>query len=127
MLAFVMCAALGQDAAARLLDAIRETRIEEVQAALKVAAAETPRAIGFLKHPSWQVRLAAVRAARSAPEAAGPLVELLPGADARLRADWQAGRFKPEAPKERPAPGRTTFYEIPVVSTRLCFVIDRSR
>ncbi len=39
--------------------------------------------------------------------------------------DFLAGTYDPKSPK-RPAGGMTTFYEVPVISRRVCFVIDRS-
>jgi len=45
------------------------------------------------------------------------------------REDFEAGNYSPRARRLPEGPGRTTtaFYEIPVHSTRVCFVIDRSR
>jgi len=44
------------------------------------------------------------------------------------RDDWERGNYSPFARKLPEGPGRTVaFYEIPVHSSRVCFVIDRSR
>jgi hypothetical protein len=44
------------------------------------------------------------------------------------REDFEAGAYAPGAPRALPGPGRTfAFYDIPVHSSRVCFVIDRSR
>lgn len=44
------------------------------------------------------------------------------------RDDWERGTYSPFARKLPEGPGRTVaFYEIPVHSSRVCFVIDRSR
>jgi len=44
------------------------------------------------------------------------------------RDDYERGAYSPVAPKLPEGPGRTVaFYDIPVHSTRICFVIDRSR
>jgi hypothetical protein len=40
--------------------------------------------------------------------------------------DFAAGRYNPLERKELKGAGRTTFYGIPVFSSRVCFVIDRS-
>ncbi|HLY10455.1 MAG TPA: VWA domain-containing protein [Planctomycetota bacterium] len=44
------------------------------------------------------------------------------------RDDWERGSYSPFARKRPEGPGRTVvFYDIPVHSSRVCFVIDRSR
>jgi hypothetical protein len=44
------------------------------------------------------------------------------------RADFESGTYAPLSPRLPPGPGRTVaFYDIPVHSSRVCFVIDRSR
>jgi hypothetical protein len=44
------------------------------------------------------------------------------------REDFEAGAYIPGAPSPTAGPGRTVaFYDIPVRSSRVCFVIDRSR
>jgi hypothetical protein len=44
------------------------------------------------------------------------------------REDFEAGAYAPRSPRLPPGPGRTVaFYEIPVRSSRVCFVIDRSK
>jgi hypothetical protein len=42
------------------------------------------------------------------------------------KADFEAGTYDPSKPRRRPGPGRTTFFQVPVDSRRVCFVIDRS-
>jgi hypothetical protein len=110
------------------------------------------RAEWHLDHATWQVRLAALRALRESKGAVGNIVGRLPTSDARWRneavatlakitgrempsdawpdwwrvngEDFKAGRVNAAAAVE--GPGRTTFYDIPIASTRICFVIDRS-
>jgi hypothetical protein len=44
------------------------------------------------------------------------------------RGDFEAGSYSPRAPRLAEGPGRTiAFYDIPVRSSRVCFLIDRSR
>jgi len=44
------------------------------------------------------------------------------------RDDWERGNYSPSARKLPEGPGRTlAFFDIPVQSSRVCFVIDRSR
>jgi Mg-chelatase subunit ChlD len=110
------------------------------------------RAEWQLDHATWQVRLAALRALRESRGSVGAIVDRLPAADARWRneavatlakltgrempsdawpdwwrvngEDFKAGRVNAANAVE--GPGRTTFYDIPLASTRICFVIDRS-
>jgi len=42
------------------------------------------------------------------------------------KADFEAGTYDPKSPKRPPGVGRTVFFELPVESRRVCFVIDRS-
>lgn len=142
----------GQEALLAALD--REKEPVVVATILNGLAGD--RASAYLDHPQWQVRLSAVRALRWSPESVERLISLLPDPDARFRngaleslhaltgtplpaepgawQDWwkvngeefRAGRYRPEQRKEPPGPGRTTFYDVPLRSTRLCFVIDRS-
>lgn len=146
-------AALGAKPA--VLAAI-EGEKEPVVLAAGLAGIATEKALPHLKHPQWQVRLAAVRALRDIPQAVGPVVESLPEMDLRLRnsacnglafvtktelppdpgawqdwwkangEDFAAGRYEPQGKKELKGPGRTTFYDVPVSSSRVCFLIDRS-
>jgi hypothetical protein len=113
-------------------------------------------ATAFLEHPHWQVRLAALGALRDEPVAAERLVGAVASPDARFRSeavsalsrltgvvlpadgavwrDWwdanaeafRAGRFRRGEWRPPSGPGRTTFYGIPVRSTRIAFVIDKS-
>lgn len=137
-----------------------ERALEEEDSPVVLAAAlgeaRTDRALGFLDHPQWQVRTAALRALRSSPWAVKRVIKVLEGRNARVRTEaaatlhaltntdlpprpevwrdwWKAngedflkGRYSPGAPKRTAGPGRTTFYDIPIESTRVCFVIDRS-
>ncbi len=139
-----------------LLAALEREKDPAPLAAALHGLAGAPRAADFLAHPHWQVRLEALRAVRDSREAVGPLIEGLSSADARFRhaavdtlraltrtdlpadpdvwqdwwkanrEDFDSGRYRPDQPRRLPGPSRTTFYEIPVVSTRVCFVIDRS-
>src|SRR5439155_11048747 len=44
------------------------------------------------------------------------------------RDDFEAGLYGSRAARRPPGPGRTTaFYDVPLHSSRVCFVIDRSR
>jgi VWA domain-containing protein len=129
---------------------------EPVVLAAGLAAAPNEKGVAFLRHAQWQVRLAAVQSLRESPQAVGTLVESLPEMDLRLRnaafadlglltrtelpgdpavwkdwwrangEDFAAGRYNPQERKELKGAGRTTFYGIPVFSSRVCFVIDRS-
>jgi hypothetical protein len=113
-------------------------------------------ATAHLEHPHWQVRLAALGALRDEPVAAERLVGATASPDARFRSeavsalirltgvqlpadgaawrDWwdanaesfRAGRFRRGEWTPPRGPGRTTFYGIPVRSTRIAFVIDKS-
>lgn len=118
---------------------------------------EPPAALEFLDHPRWQVRLAALQGLRGVRAAAGAIVGRMAEPDARFRreaaavlremtgtglpadpeawsgwwrangTDFIAGSYDPRRPKAPEGPGHTTFYSIPVVSSRVCFVIDRQR
>jgi hypothetical protein len=150
-------AALGAREAREPLLAALEREKEPVVVATILSGLEGAEALRGLDHANWQVRLAAVRALRSSRDAVGPLVASLPGADARYRnaaveslvavtgtvlpvdpavwadwwkanrADFLARTYRPGQPRVLEGPGRTTFYGVPIDSTRVCFVIDRSR
>lgn len=124
--------------------------------ATALAGAAHERALEFLDHPQWQVRLAALQGLRGVRAAAGAIVGRMAEPDARFRreaaavlremtgtglpadpeawsgwwrangTDFIAGAYDPRWPKAPEGPGHTTFYSIPVVSSRVCFVIDRS-
>ena len=121
-----------------------------------LGAIATERGVAYLSHPQWQVRIAAVHSLRESREAVGPLVLGLADMDLRLRStalghlglltktelppdpavwrdwwkangeDYAAGRYSHAERKEVKGPGRTTFYGVPVLSSRVCVVIDRS-
>ncbi len=125
---------------------------EPVVLATILGGLATERAEWRLDHAAWQVRLAAVRALRESRSSIGTIVGRLPDADARWRngacltlreltgrelpwdawpewwrangEDFRAGRVN--AAKAPEGPGRTTFYDVPLTSTRVGFVIDRS-
>lgn len=116
----------------------------------------TAGGIEYLRHPQWQLCLGALRSVLATPEGIGAVIETLAAADARYRMEafaalsrvtrtelppdaavWQdwwkangaaflAGRYRPELRQEAAGPGRTSFYGIPIRSSRVCFVIDRS-
>jgi len=143
--------ALGTMGAEGALLKALDVEREPVVLATVLSGLVTERAEWQLDHATWQVRLAAVRALRESKSAVGTIVGRLPAADARWRNeacatlaaltgrempsdawpewwrenadDFRAGRVNAAAPA---GPGRTTFYDIPVASTRICFVIDRS-
>ncbi len=147
---------LGRMKAEAELAALLDRETEPAVLAALLEAARTPKALAHLAHANWQVRLAAAGALRGIREGVGPLVAAMKGSDARFRAaagaalvattgtslpadpetwadwwkangeDWQAGRYVASAPRRAEGPGRTTFFEIPVDSTRVCFVVDRS-
>lgn len=124
--------------------------------ATALAGAAHERAASFLAHPQWQVRLAALRGLKGVRAAAGPIIERMAEPDARFRReagaalreltgtnlpsdpgvwrdwwkangeDFRAGTYNPLRPRVPEGPGRTTFFEIPIYSSRVCFVIDRS-
>jgi len=148
--------ALGAMGAKADIHVAIESEKEPVVLAAALGASTYEKGLDFLKHPQWQVRLGAVRALRESPKAVGPLVELLPEMDLRVRngafadlgqltntelppdpaawkdwwkangEDFAAGRYNPQERKQPKGAGRTTFYDIPVFSSRVCFVIDRS-
>jgi len=121
-----------------------------------LGAVATEKGLDYLSHPQWQVRLAAIRSLRESREAVPTIIEGLADMDLRLRnaatsglgrltktdlppdpavwkdwwkangKDFAADQYNPRAKKEVEGPGRTTFYGIPVASSRVCFVIDRS-
>ncbi len=147
-----LAAAGAREPLRRALD--REKEPVVLAAALPGVASE--RAADFLAHHQWQVRLGALQGLRGTDGAvegiigrldrfdrrfhleAGAVLRDLTGtdlpADPTVWRDWwkangedfRAGRYSPLRVKIRPGPGRTTFYEIPIVSDRVCFVIDRS-
>ncbi len=142
-------------AEAELLAALEREKEPVVQAAI-LSGVFTGKAAPFLDHPQWQLRLAALQSLGASPGAVGPIVARLAEPDQRFRnaafgtlsrltgttlpadpgawrdwwkangEDFAAGRYAPSRRKELPGPGRTTFYDIPLVSSRICFVIDRS-
>ncbi len=126
--------------------------------ATALASGSDDRAVAYLAHPQWQVRVAAIDALRKSRGAVGPLIDGLSSNDLRYRKeacaalreitktelptdpeawrdwwkanreDFQIGAYSPSSKRVLPGPGRTTvFYDIPVQSSRVCFVIDRSR
>ena len=147
---------LGALGAREAVLAAIEREPEPAVLAAGLAAISTEKALAHLGHPQWQVRLAAARALREVPQAVGPVVDALPAMDLRLRnsacaglaaltktdlpadpaawrdwwkangEDFAAGRYAPQERKELKGPGRTTFYDVPVSSSRVCFLIDRS-
>jgi hypothetical protein len=146
-------AAVGGEA--ELLAALEREK-EPVVLAQILSGLFTERARAHLDHPQWQVRLAALQSLGASRGAVGPIVERLGEPDARFRnaacaalakltntelpadpalwqdwwkangEDFRAGRYVASGRKELPGPGRTTFYDIPLASSRVCFVIDRS-
>jgi hypothetical protein len=77
-----------------------------------------------------------VRYRRAATAALGRLTDTELPADPEVWRDWwkanrddfEAGLYNPRAARQLPGPGRTTaFYDVPVHSSRVCFVIDRSK
>ncbi|HLY76162.1 MAG TPA: VWA domain-containing protein [Planctomycetota bacterium] len=104
---------------------------------VRIAALEALRnsraAVGPIIESMSQADL---RYRKEAAAALGRLTEtfLLPDPEAwsgwwkANRDDWERGSYSPIARKLPEGPGRTVaFYEIPVHSSRVCFVIDRSR
>ena len=118
---------------------------------------KTLEAVNFLDDPQWQVRLAALKALEGTRDAAGPVVAMLGTPDLRFQlaacealagitrtrlpkdagvwkdwwdvneVDYRAGVYRPLRRKKRAGPGRTTYFGVPVVSSSVCFVIDRSK
>ena len=148
--------ALGRMGVSGPIEAGFEKEDSAIVLAAALGEARTDRALEYLDHPQWQVRAAALRALRSSPEAVERVIEELDQKNARLRGeaaetllaltqtrlpprakvwrDWwkvngeafSTGRYSPENRRRRRGPGQTTFYDIPIESTRVCFVIDRS-
>jgi hypothetical protein len=137
------------EAGARLpLEAALEREREPVVLAAIVPGLGPRAAAAFLEHPVWQVREAAIRGLAGSPESVPRLVEVLATGDLRLRDAahralealtgarlppdvhaWRAWRESEGGPAREPSsrPGVTTaFYDVPVASSRLCFVLDRS-
>lgn len=136
------------EAGARLpLEAALEREREPVVLAAIVPGLGPRAAAAFLEHPFWQVREAAIRGLAGSPESVPRLVEVLATGDLRLRDAahralealtgarlppdvhaWRAWREREEgACASSSRPGVTTaFYDVPVASSRLCFVLDRS-
>ena len=136
------------EAGARLpLEAALEGEREPVVLAAIVPGLGPRAAAAFLEHPCWQVREAAIRGLAASPESVPRLVEVLATGDLRLRdaahralealtgerlpPDVRAWRARREsggaAGDPSPRPGVTTaFYDVPVASSRVCFVLDRS-
>jgi hypothetical protein len=133
----------------------REEEPVVVAAALRAGGAGGAR--DRLASPHWQIRLSALRALGGSKDAVEPLIKALDSADGRFRLaageslvgltktrlppdadvwrdwwkanrdDFLAGSYTPSSVRRLDRPGRTTFYEIPIASTRVCFVIDRSK
>lgn len=143
--------ALGSMGADAALAAALDLEREPIVLAAILWGMSSPRAEFHLDHPAWQVRLAALRALRMSKPSIGTIVGRLAGADARWRnealallkgltgrempaeawPDWWAAHAEevrqgriPAGPA--PGPGRTMFYDVPLASTRLAVVIDRS-
>ncbi|HYE98767.1 MAG TPA: VWA domain-containing protein [Planctomycetota bacterium] len=147
---------LGAMGAHDELAAALDREKDPVVVAAILHAGLTLRALDHLADPGWQVRLGALHALRGSTRAVGPIIEALPGPDARWRRtaleslarltglalpadsavwrEWwsvhreqiEAGRPFEGRPPPPAGPGRTTFYEVPLASTRLCILIDCS-
>ncbi|HXG61835.1 MAG TPA: HEAT repeat domain-containing protein [Planctomycetota bacterium] len=138
-------------AAALLEEAARDrhphVRLVAAETAARRGSAETLAEL--LADPDWRVRSAAAQAAaaRGEPALAGPLIERLGREKGRLRAEcadalrrltgkdlglepgpwkawWEARSQTPAAPPARES--RVSFFDIPVLSDRLLFLIDLS-
>lgn len=149
---------LGAMGAKEALSAAIDRETSPVFLATALAASPTEKGGAYLRHPQWQVRLAALAALRRSRSSVGPIIESMSINDLRYRkaagtaltritetefppdplvwSDWwkankddfERGSYSPSAPKLPEGPGRTiAFYDIPVHSSRVCFVIDRSR
>ena len=138
-----------------LLAALDREKEPVVQATL-LSGVFTGKARAHLDDPQWQVRLMALQSLGATSAAVEPIVTRLGEPDARFRnaacaalsqitatelpadpaawrdwwkangEDFRAGRYVASRRKVVEGPGRTTFYDIPLVSSRVCFVIDRS-
>ena len=147
---------LGAMGAWEPLAAALDREKDPVVVATILHAGLTLRALDHLADPSWQVRLGALHALRGSTRAVGPIIDALPGPDARWRQtaleslahltglalpadpgvwrDWwavhreqvESGRPFDGRPPPPAGPGQTTFYEVPLASTRLCVLIDCS-
>jgi len=148
--------ALGAMGAKADIQVVVEREKEPAVIAVGLGAVPLDRAVEYLAHPQWQVRLAAVRSLGESRGAVGMLAQGLGEMDLRMRnaavrtltsltrtelppdptawKDWwrangddfREGRYSPGTAKAAAGPGRTTFYGMPVLSSRVCFVIDRS-
>jgi hypothetical protein len=113
--------------------------------------------LDYLSHPQWQVRLFALRSLRRRREAVPAVVGTLAREDARFRrqavktleeltgtelppdpklwkgwweanrADFEAGTYVSSAPRWPEGMRPTVFYDVALDSTRVCFLIDRSK
>lgn len=149
--------ALGALKADGILVTLLDPGLEPVVLAAVLHNVQTPAARRYLDHEQWQVRLAALKSLRGDRASAGRIAESIEGADVRYQVeacrtlarmtgtrlppdpavwrDWWRlngeavldGRYRPQFRKDPEGPGRTTFYGVPVTSSRVCFIIDRSR
>ncbi len=148
---------LGSMGAEKPLLALLAREKEPVALAAILHAGVPERGAAFFKDAHWQVRLGALRSVAASKERVETVIDALPAADARWRnaafgglrdltktdlppdpevwqdwwkangADFLAERYNPSRPRELEGPHRTTFYGIPIRSSRVCFIIDRSR
>lgn len=149
--------ALGRTGAEGPLLAALEREREPVVLAAALSGLASEKAERFLSHAHWQVRWSALQGLRGSRRSVGAIVGALSADDARFRnsavealasltgtrlpadpgawkewwkangADFDSGAYRPGHPAAAPGPGRTTFYDVPIVSNRICFVVDRSR
>ncbi len=140
-----------------LLRAAAEREPEPVVKAAAVEGMLDERAADYLAHPQWQLRHAALQAVRRSKGAAGAVIRAMQRPDARFRKaaaktleeltrtelppdaalwrdwweanheDFLAGTYVSSAPRWPEGARPTVFYEVPLDSTRVCFLIDRSR
>ena len=147
---------LGAGGAREPLLKVLDRREPVAVLATALAGLSHGRAADYLSHSQWQVRLGALRGIRGTRGAAGTVIGRMAEPDWRFRKeaaavlrgltgtdlppdpgawkdwwaangeDFLAGRYNPASPRTAPGPGRTTFFEVPIFSSRVCFVIDRS-
>ncbi len=148
--------ALGALQAGEALRAALRKEKEPAVVAAILAGMSWERAVDYLQHPKWQLRHAGLAALRTSKDAVPVILDALAAHDLRFRnaacetlvgltgtklppdpavwTDWWkanagdfiSGQYDPGAPKELAGPRRTTFYDVPVVSSRVLFLIDRS-
>lgn len=148
---------LASMGARELLSVAAEREPEPVVKATAIEGMLDERAAAYLVQPQWQVRLAALQALRRSKGAAGAVIRAMQRPDGRFRKaaaktleeltrtelppdaglwrdwweanqeDFLSGTYVASAPRWPEGARPTVFYDVALDSTRVCFLIDRSR